>query len=407
MERQAFSAANLNTFVFKVLGNLDLTGWDQPEMDIQADEHTLRVEEDGDTIRVVALRNCRVALPAGKKVQLEKVGGNAWLHNYPGAVEIERVSGNLTMEDVMEARVDKVGGQMAARRIANLIVGRVGGSCAAEEIRTSLQIGKVSGDFKGQQIQKAAIERVGGDAALQTDIFAGQMRAGGNALVSLGSTGGPGAEVSAGGDTRIQLVGGAHLNLDVHSGAHDIVVDLDGKRFNIHDRDYTYPMGDEMPRLSVEAGGDVRIGEEPWSPIDLAGRFSQAEQRAQEWGIPGMAAGMRAVERAVAESQRIAEISSRAGQEAARQAEERVRDVMRDLDMRFGGAPATESPVHGQAPETEQPPEEPAPPAESEADPQSEGVSEEERMFVLRMLQEKKITLEEAEKLLDALEGRS
>ncbi len=39
--------------------------------------------------------------------------------------------------------------------------------------------------------------------------------------------------------------------------------------------------------------------------------------------------------------------------------------------------------------------------------PASEPVSEEERMTVLRMLQEKKITSEQAEKLLSALEGRA
>ncbi len=41
----------------------------------------------------------------------------------------------------------------------------------------------------------------------------------------------------------------------------------------------------------------------------------------------------------------------------------------------------------------------------SSAAPQGEPVSEEERMAILRMLQEKKITSEEAEKLLSALEG--
>ena len=37
--------------------------------------------------------------------------------------------------------------------------------------------------------------------------------------------------------------------------------------------------------------------------------------------------------------------------------------------------------------------------------PKSDPVSDEERMTILRMLSEKKITSEEAEKLLSALEG--
>ncbi len=407
MEQRTFSVANRKMVVFKVLGNLDLTGWDQNDMQIEADEDSLRVEEDGETIRLVAMRNLRVALPAGTNVQIEKVGANAWLHHYPGKLEVERVSGGLTVEEVHDLQVGRVSGDFSARRMANLTVGRVGGSCAVEEIREKLQIGKVGGDFKGQQIQQATLGRVGGSAALQTDVFGERMRAGGDALVSLGTTDGPNAEISAGGSSRVYLPAGARLNLEIHSGAHNIIVDLTGKRFDVHERDYTYPMGDEMPTLHIEAGSSARISDEAWTPIDMSGRFRRAERRAEEWGIPGLAAGMRAVERAVADSQRIAGIASQAGQEAARQAEDRVREVMRDLDMRFGGAPSTESPVHGQAPETAQAPVEPAPPGEPEADVEAQGVSEEERMFVLRMLQEKKITLEEAEKLLDALEGRS
>ncbi len=408
MEQRTFSVADRNTVVFKVLGSLDLTGWDQNEMQIQADEHTLRVEEeDGGTIRLVALRNCRAAIPAGIKVQIEKVGENAWLHNYPGKLEVERVNGGLTIEEVLDVQVERVSGDFSARRMANLSVGRVGGSCVVEEVREKLQIGKVGGDFKGQQIQQAILERVGGSAALQTDVFGERMRAGGDALVSLGITAGPDAVISAGGSSRVQLPAGARLNLKIQSSANSIVVDLAGKRFDVHEREYTYPMGAEMPTLSIEAGGSVRVTDEAWEPVDLHARFERAEKRAEEWGIQGMAAGMRAVEQVVADSQRIAEIASRAGQEAARHAEERVREVMRDLDLRFGGAPSTEAPVHGQAPETAQAPVEPAPPSKDEADANAQGVSEEERMFVLRMLQEKKITLEEAEKLLDALEGRS
>jgi hypothetical protein len=47
------------------------------------------------------------------------------------------------------------------------------------------------------------------------------------------------------------------------------------------------------------------------------------------------------------------------------------------------------------------PPAPPAPPA-----PPDEVVSEEERMMILRMLEQKKISLDEADKLLSALEGK-
>jgi hypothetical protein len=49
----------------------------------------------------------------------------------------------------------------------------------------------------------------------------------------------------------------------------------------------------------------------------------------------------------------------------------------------------------------------PVPPAAPARPVKDSRVSEEERLTVLRMLQEKKISIEEAEKLLEALEGKS
>jgi hypothetical protein len=47
----------------------------------------------------------------------------------------------------------------------------------------------------------------------------------------------------------------------------------------------------------------------------------------------------------------------------------------------------------------------PASPTQTQP-PEKEAVTEEERLMILRMLEQKKITLEEADKLLEALEGR-
>ena len=58
------------------------------------------------------------------------------------------------------------------------------------------------------------------------------------------------------------------------------------------------------------------------------------------------------------------------------------------IDFSFGSAP--------------RPPVPPVPPP-----PPGEKVSEEERLMILRMLEQKKISMDEAEKLLSALEGKA
>ncbi len=90
--------------------------------------------------------------------------------------------------------------------------------------------------------------------------------------------------------------------------------------------------------------------------------------------------------------QQRAEQRARQAEERARQAEQRgQRRERRTWSFGFS------------VPETPRPPVPPRPPVAPTMD---DKVSDDERLTVLRMLQEKKISLEQAEKLLAALEGK-
>jgi len=81
-------------------------------------------------------------------------------------------------------------------------------------------------------------------------------------------------------------------------------------------------------------------------------------------------------------AQEAAERAGRRAEEAARRAEERVQATMRRLESRRGGIPT--------------------PPASA-----GSRVSRDEKLLILQMLQEQKITAEEAERLMQTLENLS
>jgi hypothetical protein len=132
-------------------------------------------------------------------------------------------------------------------------------------------------------------------------------------------------------------------------------------------------LGNGSAKISLNAGGDVRVSNnaEAGASADEFGNFAGLNF---DWSGFG--------ERI---SQRVEQVTQRAAkrvEEATRRAERHAERQTRRWNLDFS------------------PKGVPNPPA-----PPSEPVSEDERMAILKMLEEKKITAEQAELLLSALEG--
>jgi hypothetical protein len=195
------------------------------------------------------------------------------------------------------------------------------------------------------------------------------------------------------------MPGGTQVNLDIISNNEDIRIKLGDQDVHVEEETYFHSMGENLPTIQIRAGGDVRVSDEEWTPTGAGESFGRNEIGI-DWDFTGMEdAVSRTVEAAVSRSQKFADLGARIGEKAARKseaaarkAERRVEKMMRSMNIEDRQNPEGWS--------TPQPPTPPAPP-----EPPRSGISEEERMAVLQMLQEKKISLEEAERLLDALDS--
>jgi hypothetical protein len=400
MDKQTYSVDKESKILVKAYGNLVVRGSENADLGVKAGRHELRMVREESNITITAMGNCEIWLPLEVEVVIDKVGGKASLHDLPGNALINRVGGDLTIENAGQIVVGKVGGRLAARKLASLALDKVGGRCVIEEVSGEFKVDKVGGDCSVVAVGAASINKVGGDIDLQCLTLSGATVAGGDIRLSVKSIENQTASVRAGGDVKLYLPDGAQINLEITSNSEDIRIQLGDQVMRLDQEKYSYRMGEGSPILVIDARGDVTVSDEAWTPTDSGETFDR-DEIGIDWDFSGIDETIaRNVERAVARSTRIADIGTRIGEKAARQgeaaarkAEKRIEKMMRSMDIEDRSIGPDWSP--------------PEPPQAPEAPAAASGISEEERIAVLRMLQEKKISLEEAERLLDALESFS
>jgi hypothetical protein len=385
------------TVIVKASGDLFLQGEEQMEVRFQSSEDHIRVNQSNETLYVETHASLDLAVPRRLNVIVEKVGGSAFLQDLENSLVIQ-----------------KVGGDLAARRVSALRIEKVGGGCQIDEVRQGLTINKVGGDLIVRNLTgPIEVSSIGGRGDLQViDGSVTVSRAGGDLQIYLAeSLPGP-VDLRAGGNVELYLPArvNAHFNLD--SGGETIEIELSEQSQaideDIESRRYEFSLGEGGPGVEARAGGDITITDRPAEPEPITESLNRREnawvEARDRRGHPSWSGGF-GFDRTSA----WADMISRRAQEAARRAEQRAHRAMRRTEeqirtaaeremhraeSRGFGHPFPHGEHHpGRHPEPPQPPRSP--------------VTEQERLMVLQMLQDGKITVEQAETLLAALEGRS
>lgn len=400
MEGNTIPVSEGTTVIVKVSGDLFLQGEGEMEVRFRSSEERVRVNQTNENLYIETHASLDVSVPRTARVIIEKVGGSAFIQDLEGALTVQ-----------------KIGGDLALRRIGELQIEKVGGSCMAEDIHQPAVIQKVGGDLSVRHaVSPFDATMIGGTGSLE---IAGEgavsIRAGGDLRAFLyGQTGGP-VSLRAGGELTAVIPENANLQMVVDSSAENIQISLNRQAQAlekvIEERRFETQFGEGAAVWELRAGGDMRINDHDLEPESIG---EELERRAAAWieardrgGNVSWTGGF-GFDRTSA----WADMISRRAQEAARRAEQRTQAAMRrtedqirraaEREMRrgeggfnfnFPGSPPVPPHVH----QPHQPVQPPVPPAPR--------VSAQERMLVLQMLQEGKISIEQAESLLAALEG--
>jgi hypothetical protein len=388
--RQSTIAVNgpLTVIIDNVEGDLQVAGWERAEVSAKTDgdEFDLRVE--GDKAYARSAGDLILYLPRQANLQTGNISGDADIRAVSGGVRIDNVGGDLQMRAVGPVTLNNVGGDLSVRGCA--------GDFTAEHIGSDASLRDVQGKLK--------LSKVGADLYLRNTSADIQAQTGADAILYLQPQPGANATVRAGGDILLRLPAAADAELSLQGGSMESIrVDFAGVEPGETGMTRQVKLGSGAAKIHLTAGADLIVtsradewqsladfdssgldemfpGNFPGIPVDFHERIAQRVQEATQRAM-----------RAAEQGQRHSDRAQRRVEAALRRAEEKMRAAERRT--RFMGV------VVGRRPASPIPPA--APPASV-----SEPVSDVERLAVLKMLQDKKISLQDAEKLLAALEGK-
>jgi hypothetical protein len=405
------------SIVISAAADLAVRGHDENRLVVKAEPGTFDVQRSDDGISVSARDDCIVRLPQGASLRLQSVGGDATVADVSGPLAIQTVGGDLMLRHVGATRIEAVSGDLDVRRVTDdLIVGTVGVDASVRDVDGSLVLRNVGVDLSARG--------VGGDITA---------KAGGDADVALQPAADRHYEIEAGADVDCRLPAEPNLTITARAGAGAPRIRLpDAPQPEEHDGQWHIVLGDGGATANLTAGrrltlrstalgegsADVGVafGEEFGRMAEEIARQVEAEttRLTVQLGdhlsrltanLPDVlaAAGLgesdaeRIAERTRQSMERAAEKARRRAEVAVQRMEAKLERTERRLERQVGrgGRHRVVLRQHGHgwaaAPEPPPPPREP--------------VTEAERLAVLRILQEQRITAEEAERLLAALES--
>ncbi len=418
MEQQSVNTSDApEVYVEEVSGSLSVKGWDQAEVSAKADPgSSLILENEADSVRISCRGNCTLHVPLDAALHVEKVNGEARFKRIEEALEIDEVMGELTLIDVAAVNVHNVHGNLQARDIS--------GDVHIEQVHGNATLRRVEGGFFAEQV-KGNLELRGVEGVVMAD-------AEGNVTLRLESLTSGSYRVSAKGNLQCRVSADENARVSLTSDGETIELRLPDQNTTLHQKSTSITLGEEGgdTELILSAGGALFFGARPvpWDeaedsgkpfgfPADFGEQIAQQVQSQVEehMGLLNDQLSKLSVwigkanfseeeaERVMRQARKTTEQATARAQENIARAQEKIARKMeaaqRKAERQARSAERRRS--HGSHSWSSEWPSTPPPPAQEPKEP----VTDEERLMILRMLEEKKITLEEAEKLLAALEG--
>mgnify|MGYP000473091635 CR=1 FL=1 len=390
-------------------GDLEIRGWDEAETRVDSREGEFQYTLHEDSVVIETLPgDGLVRLPSDGVVRITSVAGNLQAKDFNGSLEVVEsvggdcyirrcgpltlggtINGNLQVKDITgPIQVNHARADLSARRITSLEAGRVAGVAHVREAAGPVRIEAIGGDALIRDVTgPITVGRVGGDF-VGRDVSAGVeiSEIGGSLVVRTNFRGETIYRFSVGGDALFRIQGDAGVRFIVPAGTR-LLLD-EGVQAVAEGEQLIVTFGDGAAAVYASAGGDLRITQRgSLSPEDsfsfafereLYADLSELTSRLNEQFSRFEAGlGQSLSERIRQRVERELSVARRHVEEAQRRVEE-ASSRGRRIEINLGVSSQRGRP---------------------------EPVSDQERLAILRMLEEKKITVEQAEQLLASLEG--
>lgn len=438
MNKQVFQTNQEPHLELIIHGDLRIKGSEEAELIVKAEPESLEIVQLENDFTITCHTDCDLRTPMGSSLLLKTVHGNAVIKAVEGELQIDEVHGDLILRSVGQVTAGEVNGNVEAKNVmGSFTIKDVDGNLTLRDVQGQVTATTVAGNLHLDDVDDSIEASSEGNAVLRFDPTPGgkyAIQAGGNIMISLPEDASASIEIVEAnriilnmpdlaasapvtaphtltlgeGDADIRLEAGGSLMLHSQGPRWDVSSELEG----IHEIDHaaldiaeqvTRQIESQMAMLEQQLNSQLStlpgiLGSRGLSPEQM----ERIQQRARE-------AGERATERAQEKMRQAQERLARKLEAAQERAEARAR--IAEQRMRMSEERMARRERRGiRFPVPPVPPMPPVPPISphpfAPPRPPSDPVTENERLTVLRMLSEKKISLAQAQRLLDALEGK-
>jgi hypothetical protein len=358
-------------------GDLRLRG--RPGDRLIVDGDNPQVEQIGDDQPYVVRcgGDARLAVPENVHISVQQVGGDAKITDLVASVDIKAVAGDLVIRNTQDIQIKAVGGDLRIKRAdGNVTIENVGADATIREVSGTAWVARVGSDLYVRNVEGSCVaERVGTDLVLNIDFlpdFEYRFGAGGDIL----------CRVQPDADVRFMLPPDVEVQLDVAAE----ISEADNQQIVL--------LGDGSATVRIDQAQSLRlVGEEEDYMFSLGVQIEEeleARMSSLEEKLTQQLAGLD--ERIQTKSEQFTTHAEKLARRAEREAERTAEQLRRTLDRqmkrkRDAGPRRMRFTV-----------------SDSPLSRRSEPVSEQERLMILQMVRDNKITIEEAERLLSALD---
>ena len=286
----------------------------------------------------------------------------------------------------------------SASCVAICFVGGVGDDANVTSVQGSLTIHGVGDELSVSDVSGDLSANVGSDVDVRVAIAPGQKYT-----------------IRAGGDVECRFQNDASASVNITAGGEILVRNMDGAAQKLSHK-AAFVIGEGEAAVDIRAGGEVSIRgvditelKEPFADFgsDFGMRAADIAQQVVtqiEAQVGNLSRQLDEKLSTIGPNEEIAAKIQEKIQSTLRRAEERLSEVLKNVDVRINEAEvrATDSQKRGKGVVVWPPAPPPAPKAPK---PTRQGATENERLHVLKMVGDGTISVEQAEQLLKALGG--
>ncbi len=419
MDRQYATTSSSPKVLLDISGDLRIKGQDELEVVAKSSSpQDLSLESSEDQVIIRCTSDCSVRVPRAAEVHVQAARGDAVIKALEGGLAIDSVSGDLELRNVGAVKIGSVYGELTFKNID--------GDLSAESISGDTSGRSIQGDFtiSGSIYGNLNLSDVGGSA---------HATANGNISLRLDPSPGHDYEFNCNGNLFCRLSTDASAEISVPR-ASQVMVDLPGIRASAPvQTPYALTLGEGDAHITLSANGNVvldthapnweedfdlnideevsgmadAVSEQISQQVDSQVRMIEDQLNAQ---LANLTMRLNAAKLTADQARMIEERARETSLRAAERAQERVRHAQEKMEHKMAAAQrrmefrmkaherASRHAHRGWSFSGVS--------SAGSAAPAEEPVSEDERLIILRMLEQKKITMEEAEKLLSTLEDQ-